>query len=220
MLKPWANCACLVLCCGILMACAGTHPVNHYQDLASVSKLTSNDGDDSGHIPFRYSAGNSWSGFTGVVLDPVAIYVGADHQFGDTSEADRTTLAAYMQTQFADALQARYALSPAPGPGVLRVHLTLAGIQTSTPVMSTLSKVAPIGLVVNSVQSVRDKQASFTGSVSYAVEIYDGGSNELLLAYIAKQYPLAENIATSFGPLDASRAGVRAGARALLAQLR
>jgi hypothetical protein len=40
--------------------------------------------------------------------------------------------------------------------------------------------------------SARDKQAIFSGSVSYAVEIYDSASNRLLCAYVAKQYPWAE----------------------------
>jgi uncharacterized protein DUF3313 len=47
--------------------------------------------------------------------------------------------------------------------------------------------------------SARDKQAIFSGSVSYAVEIYDSASNRLLCAYVAKQYPWAENLFASFG---------------------
>ncbi|MEA3098850.1 DUF3313 family protein, partial [Caballeronia mineralivorans] len=69
------------------------------------------------------------------------------------------------------------------------------------------------------VQTARDKQAFFTGSVSYAVEIYDGASNHLLRAHVTKQYPWAENVAVSFTALGASRSGVRNGAEALLAQL-
>jgi len=101
----------------------------------------------------------------------------------------------------------------------LRVRATLTGVETSTPVISTLTKIVPIGLVVNSVQSVRDKQAAFTGSVSYAVEVYDSTSGKLLRAYVAKQYPFAENVSASFGTLDASRSGIRSGADELVVQL-
>jgi hypothetical protein len=55
--------------------------------------------------------------------------------------------------------------------------------------------------------------------VSYAVEIYDSTSNQLLRAYLAKQYPFAENLFASFGTSAASRAGIGNGAKDLAAQL-
>ena len=106
-----------------------------------------------------------------------------------------------------------------PGSTTLRIHLTLTGIETNTPVLSSLTKIAPVNLVINVVQTARDKQAIFTGSVSYAVEIYDSASNQLLRAYVSKQYPFAENLFASFGTSDASRAGIRNGAKDLMAQL-
>ena len=75
-----------------------------------------------------------------------------------------------------------------------------------------------IGAIINVVQTARDKQAVFTGSVSYAVEIYDSASNQLLRAYVTKQYPFAENLFASFGTSAASKAGIRNGAKALVAQ--
>ncbi len=124
-----------------------------------------------------------------------------------------------MQAQLGVALRGKYALANAPGPNTLRVHVTLTGAEASTPVLSTVSKIAPGGVLVNGVQSVRDKQAAFTGSISYAVEIYDSASGRLLRAYVSKQYPFAENVLASFGTLDASRAGIRNGSQDLLAQL-
>lgn len=210
----------LGLCAGALGGCTATHPVN-YRGLASASQMAPNPQDKDGHVPFRYSATDiDWASYTSVVLDPVPIYDGSDQQFGDMSAADRKTLADYMQAQFGEALKGKYALVNAPGPNTLRIHATLTGAEASTPVISTVSKIAPVGLVVNSVQSVRDKEASFSGSVSYAVEIYDSTSGRLLRAYVSKQYPFAENVAASFGTLDASRAGIRNGSDDLLAQLR
>lgn len=72
---------------------------------------------------------------------------------------------------------------------------------------------------MNTVQTVRDKQGMLSGSVSYAVEIYDSTSDHLLRAYVSKQYPAAANVFESFGKLDAARAGLRKGADDLLVQL-
>jgi hypothetical protein len=52
----------------------------------------------------------------------------------------------------------------------------------SPPVLCSLTKIAPVAVIFNVVQTTRDKQAIFTGSVSYAVEIYDSASNQLLRA--------------------------------------
>ncbi|HKX41855.1 MAG TPA: DUF3313 family protein, partial [Burkholderiaceae bacterium] len=59
----------------------------------------------------------------------------------------------------------------------------------------------------------------FTGSVTYAVEVFDATSNALLEAYITKQYPSPMNIGASLGTLDASMTGIRKGAEELVAQL-
>jgi hypothetical protein len=58
-----------------------------------------------------------------------------------------------------------------------------------------------------------------TGSVNYAVEIYDAQSNRLLSAYVTKQYPNAMNIGSSFTTMDASKVGIRKGADALVEQV-
>jgi predicted RNA binding protein with dsRBD fold (UPF0201 family) len=209
----------LVLIAGIVAGCASTSPLQ-YTGLASTARLAPNPQDKDGRIPFVFSAADvDWSYYTSVMLDPVTIYHGADQQFGGASDADKSELSSYMQTQFAAAINKQYALATVAGARTLRVHVTLTGAETSTPVLSTLTKVVPAGLVVNTVQTARGKQASFTGSVSFAVEIYDSESNRLLRAYVEKQYPGAENVVTSFGSLSASRAGIRNGSEDLLANL-
>ena len=206
----------LLLHFGLLAGCATTQPVD-YQALSVASELQENSGANGAHVRFLFAARTrDWGYYDRFMLDPVEIYRGADQQFGKIQETQKKDLAAYMQVKFSEALALRYAPATAAGSGVLRVHLVLAGVETSIPVIATATKVLPIGFVVNSVQTARDKQACFTGSVSYAVEIYDAASNRLLGAYIAKQYPAAVNVFASFGTLDAAKAGIRKGAGNLL----
>ncbi|TNC96903.1 MAG: hypothetical protein FD119_1409 [Stygiobacter sp.] len=203
----------------ILAGCANSQPVA-YRGLDLAPQLGPNSNDDDEHIPFHYAANDAdWNRYTEIVLDPVVVYGSPDHQFGELPQEDRVELAAYMGEQFAEALKTKYTLTGTPSPRALRVHLTLTGAEASTPVVSTLTKVTPVTLVINVVQTVRDKPGPFSGTVSYAVELYDSTSNRPLRAYVTKQYPWAENIAASFGTLDASKAGIRNGAELLLAQL-
>jgi hypothetical protein len=209
----------LVLFATVVAGCATTQPAD-YKGLASSSRLVPNP-QAAGNVAFLYSAaGSDWPKYTNVILDPITVYRGSDQQFGDTPDADKTALAAYAQEQFAQTLKSKYGIVGTPGATTLRVHVTLTGAETSRTTLATLTKIVPTGLIFNSVQSARDKQGTFTGSVSYAVEIYDSASGQLLRAYVAKQYPAAENIAASWGTLEASEAGIRKGAQALLTQLR
>jgi hypothetical protein len=209
----------LVIGCILLAGCASIPPVPH-GSLSSSTQLQPNPQDKDGRLPYFYAAtGIDWRRYTSAMIDPVAIYHGTDAQFESTAEADRDAIAAYMQDQFTDALKGHYTIVQVAAPDTLRIHFTLTGIVTSTPVLSTLSKIAPVGLVINTVKNVQGQPAALTGSVSYAVEIYDGIGGRLLRAYTAWQYPGAENIAASFGALGAAKAGVRNGAQSLLAQL-
>jgi hypothetical protein len=202
----------------VFAGCATTHPVA-YQGLASSSQLSSNP-QNARHVPFLYSANDvNWLGYNSIVLEPVAVYDGPDQQFGNASPADKALLAEYAHRQFTQALATRYTVAAAPGPHTLRIRVTLTGFEPNTPGMATAIKIFPVGLVVNTVNMTLDKQGTFSGSASCAVEIYDSASNQLLRAYVTKEYPAAENIGASFGALDASKAGIRKGAQGLLKQL-
>jgi hypothetical protein len=147
------------------------------------------------------------------------LYRGKDHQFGDMSDRDKATLAAYMQNSFAERLRGRFAMVRERGPNTLRIRLTLTGAVTNTPVLGTLSRFDLAGAVYNGVQAARDGEGTMTGSVVYGVEIFDATTSRLLSAYVTKQYPAAYDIKASVGALAAATAGLDKGADALMAQL-
>ncbi|RXH21299.1 hypothetical protein XH99_23890 [Bradyrhizobium nanningense] len=207
----------LVLCAG-LGGCASVAPVP-YSEMASSAYLAPDKSDASGRVPYRYSTPVDWRAYNKVILDPVVVYRGKDHQFGDMSGKDKATLAAYMQTCFADRLRGRFALVRERGPNMLRIRLTLTGAVTNTPVLGTLSRFDMAGAIYNGVQAARDGEGTMTGSVIYGVEIFDATSSRLLSAYVTKQYPAAYDIKATAGALAAATAGLDKGADALMAQL-
>lgn len=202
-----------------LTGCASTQPVP-YTGVTSSSQMKPDTQDDSGHIAYRFSAPTDWNKYSRAILDPVVIYQGTDAQFDDVSPEQKHALAAYMQQAFGKRIGERFPLTHAITPGTLRIRLTLTGAETTTPVLGTFSRFDLMGGPYNIVQSVRGKQGSFTGSVSYAVEIYDAPSNQLLEAYISKQYPNSLNIGASWGALSAAETGLDKGAEKLQDQLK
>lgn len=208
-----------VACLSITLAgCSNVQPAK-YAGIASSSSLRADAQGKSWRVPYEYTSQVNWSAYRSVILEPVAVYQGADHQFGDMSTTDKSALASYMQTTFAKKLRTRFNLADTPAPNTLRLKLTLTGGDTTTPVISTLSRFDIAGGLYNGVQTVRGREGAFTGYVMYAVEIYDASTNRLLRAYVSKQYPNPMNIGASFGSLGAAKTGIDKGADALVAQL-
>lgn len=205
--------------CVTMAGCTGVQPVA-YSEVASSSYLAPNPSDNSGRMPYRYATQVDWRAYNKIMLEPVAIYRGADQQFGDMSEQDKAALAGYMQAKFAERLRSRFAVVNQRGPNTLRVRLTLTGAVANTPVLGTLSRFDIGGAVYNGVQTMRDGEGSMTGSVIYTVEIFDAANSRLLGAFVSKQFPTPYDIKASIGPLTAAQAGIDKGAEALLAQLR
>ena len=204
--------------CLALAGCANTQPTA-YAGLASASQLRADPDDKSGHIPYRISTKTDWHPYTNAIVAPVVVYQGADAQFEDISEEDKATLARYMTGEFRQALKQRFDIVDKPASHTLLVKATLTGAKTTTRFLGTATRFDLVGAPYNIVQSIRGKEGSFTGSVSYAVEIFDATTLVLLDAYVTKQYPNALNIAASLGTMDASMAGVRKGADQLTERL-
>ncbi|CAE6867416.1 hypothetical protein R69927_06190 [Paraburkholderia domus] len=209
----------IAVICTALIGCSSVKPVA-YSGIASSSSLQPNQQDESGRVPYRFSTQADWRKYGRLIVDPVVVYRGADNQFGSMQDKDKATLASYMQTTFAEKLRNRFELTNDSGPGTLRLKLTLTGAETTTPVLGTFSRFDIAGGIYNVVQTARGKEGAFTGSVTYAVEIYDASTNRLLSAYVTKQYPNPYNIGASFGSLSASKTGIDKGADALMAQLK
>jgi hypothetical protein len=210
---------CLVAFCATLAGCGSIKPVP-YTGIAASSYLRQNSDNDADRVPYRYATSVNWRTYYNIIIEPVAIYQGADNQFGEVAENDKSDLARYMQAQFSEKLATRFRITNTPGPNTLRIKLTLTGVAKTTPVLGTLSRFDLMGGLYNGVQSVRGGEGTFTGAVIYAVEIYDASTSQILSASITKQYPNALNIGASFGALAAARTGIEKGAEQLVEQLR
>lgn len=204
--------------CIFLVGC-GTPDPNRYTGLVSSDRLEPNKNDTTGRIPYSYAEPTNWHDYDRIIVDPVAIYRGADNQFGDMSDDDKRTLADYMRFKFSEKLEARFALVNDVAPRTLRLKLTLTGAENNSAVVSTVVKFDLAGGLYNGVQAVRGREGMMTGSVIYAVELFDASSNRLLASYITKQYPGAMNIGATIGGLAAAKTGIQKGADALVHDL-
>ena len=204
--------------CAALTACASTQPVP-YSGIASSGQMRASAHDESGRIPYEYKSAADLRTYSRFTVDPVVVYDGADNQFEDISEKDKNELAKYMQATFSEKLATLARNGAGAQAQALRIRLTLAGAKENTPVLSTLSRFDLLGGPYNAVQAVRGKEGALTGSVSFAVEIFSASTNELLAAYVSKEFPNAWNLGASMGAMSASKTGIDKGADELVAYL-
>jgi len=183
--------------------------------------MSPNTSDDSERIPFRYAAPVDWRKYRSIRIAPVEIYNGSDAQFNELSQEDRRHLAGYMLDKFGKVLAEKFTINNSAGEGPsLKLKLTLTGADTTPQVVGTFTKFDLAGGPYNIVQSVRGGRGLMSGYVNYTVEVEDAETNELLLAYVAEQYPNAMNIGATFGSLSAAETGIDKGAEQLLEKLR
>ncbi|WP_348014796.1 DUF3313 domain-containing protein [Rhodoferax sp.] len=202
----------------LVTACSSTRPVP-YAGITSSQQLRLNKDAKSDRVPYQYASPVRWGDYSNFILDGVAIYNGNDSQFEDVSAEEKELLAQYMEVRFQKALESKWRVINAPASKTIRVKVTLTGAKSNTRFLTTFLRFDIGGGPYNAVQAARDEEGLLTGSVSYAVEIYDVSSNRLLTAYVAKQFPNAWNIQATLGRLDASKVGIDKAADDLVARL-
>lgn len=171
--------------------------------------------------PMQYRApGANLSRYKVVLVDPVALYFGPDAQFGkDITADDRDQIARYMQETFSKALGKEFIVVSTPGPSTLRLRLTLTGLEANKPVRAGISHIAPIGVVVNAAKEAAGSNGTGFGSVSYAVQLSDAQTGEVLYEYVTRQNPHALDVTSAFGRLAGAKTGIDVGASLLVADL-
>ena len=190
-------------------ACANTTP-NATPGIPEASNMQA-----SSSVTGRISwvrPGTDFRKYTSVMIAPVSIYDGSDTDWGNTAPADRTEIANYLQAAYSKAIGQTLRIVNRPGPNTLLLKMQLVGVQSNVPVASTVSRIYPAGLVANVFNQASDKPGTFSGSVTYAVSLFDSTSNTLLAAAINKKFPEALDITSTLSTNAAAKAGIDQGA--------
>jgi hypothetical protein len=150
--------------------------------------------------------------YKGFYVEPGEIYAGDDADFGDRPADEKAELAKYLSDSFIQALGKEHNVVSQPGPGIVKLHLILAGYKTSRPALSTALRLMPVGLAVTLGRSAAGAPASFTGSATYSCQITDSQTGEVLAAYMTKQSPAAYDLTSGLGETRAVRLAIDQGA--------
>ena len=144
-----------------------------------------------------------------LIVDNAAVYNGPDAQFDGIDPADRAKFAAIVT----DALRSELAKS-FPNPArtqadTLRLKVTLLGAEKTKGGVATATRVTPMGFGLSALKSAMGKNGSFTGSVLFAVELYDARTNELLLGAVRRRHPDPLDVPATLGTEETVKAVAR-----------
>ena len=202
------RCFRLAICCGgvVLAGCA-----SHTPKTTGGLDLPMQPGQYPGTLVYRapdVQAGK----YKGIFVDNADIYRAADADFGGASEADKARLAEKLSTEFKSALtKHHYTLVSESGPGVVRLHLILAGIKESKPVAATVLRLTPLGLGASAAKTATGGSSALVGSVTVSGELLDAESGAALGGFVATESPIALDLTSGLGKLRAAELGIERG---------
>jgi Protein of unknown function (DUF3313) len=157
-----------------------------------------------------------------VIVDDTTVYQGPDAQFDGIDSADRAKYAAMITQELRSEIAKSFPTPARAQADTLRLHVTILGATKTKGGLATATRVTPLGFATSAVKSAIGKKGSFTGSVLYAVELFDGRTNELLLAAVRRRTPDPLDVPATLSTTDTVKAVAREfadGARKRLEQL-
>jgi hypothetical protein len=199
-------------CCVFVLAACSSQTPKSTGGLGD--KLPLAPGQYPGTLVYRSPTLQTGTGkYKALLVDAADIYRGADADFGNASQADKERLAAKLTSEFRAALaKHNYPLVTEPGQGVVRLHLTLAGVKESKPVAATVLRLTPLGLGMSAANTVAGHSSALVGSVTVAGELIDTGSGDPLAGFVATESPIALDVTSGLGTLRAAELGIERGA--------
>lgn len=144
-----------------------------------------------------------------LIVDNTTVYNGPDAQFDGINAADRAKFAGIVTDQLRYELAKSFPNPARVQPDTLRLKVTLLGAEKTKGGLATATRVTPMGFGLSALKSAVGKGGSFTGSVLFAVELYDARTNELLLAAVRRRHPDPLDVPATLGTEETVKAVAR-----------
>jgi hypothetical protein len=144
-----------------------------------------------------------------VMVGETAVYTGPDAQFEGIDQADRAKFANIITQELRQEIAKSFPAPPQAQADTLRLQVTVLGARKTTGGIATATRVTPLGFATSALKSALGKTGSLTGSVLYAVELYDAKTNELLLAAVRRRTPDPLDVPATLSTTDTVKAVAR-----------
>ena len=127
--------------------------------------------------------------YRSLIVDPAIVYQGADAQFDDIDGTGRAKMASVITDELRREMVKTFPAPARPQADTMRLRVTILGATKTKGGLATATRVTPVGFGLSALKSALGKPGTLTGSILYAVELYDARSGELLLAAVRRRTP-------------------------------
>ncbi len=182
----------LVLLTLLLTACASgptseqtPGPASYAAFLTYPDRLQPVPGDEGA---YRWIAPDANLGrYNKVLLDPIQVQLASDAEYKAIDPGQLKTLADGFQQAIVKALGDTYPVVARPGPGVLRVKITIVDLVPTKPEMSVVTLVVPYATVADMAAGAAaggpPGSAPYLGRTGIAAQFFDSRNNQLIAEY-------------------------------------
>ena len=175
--------------------------------LPSAKMLTQ---DKAGSESWTYAQPKSrFEKYRTVIVDPTVVYQGPDAQFRGIEPADRTKYADIITQELRSEMAKTFPSPARPQADTLQFRVTILGADKTQGGLATATRVTPFGFATSAVKSALGKKGTLTGSVLYAVELYDAKTKELLLAAVRRRTPDPLDVPATLSTTDTIKSVAR-----------
>ncbi|MDX9788180.1 MAG: DUF3313 domain-containing protein [Desulfobacterales bacterium] len=115
-----------------------------------------------------------------VMLDSVIFFFAADSKYKGMDPQELKELADAFNLQIINALNEKYPIVGDPGPDVLRLRIAVTDLKSSSPVMSGITSVVPVGLGLSLVKKGATGSWSGSGATSIEFMALDSATNDVV----------------------------------------
>ncbi len=155
--------------------------------------------------------------YRSIFLEPAEVWL-TEETPTDVGMATIANLVGYADRSAREALGARFALAPSPGPGVLRLRWALTELRGANPYLTPIAHVVPYAGLANEAVNLLAGERPFVGGVTVEAEVLDGATGERLISAVDRRVGTnaVTNLVTTWGDVkDAFDYWAKAGVRRL-----
>lgn len=153
-----------------------------------------------------------------ILLERIQVQLAADADYQAIDPTDLKTLTDYFQQSIVKALGDAYPVVTQPGPGVLRVRITIVDLVPTKPEMSVVALVVPYATVADVASGAAAGgpvgSAPYLGRTGIAAQFIDGQTNRVIAEFADTQVGRKYVVDTSKGVGSAITTGVSDYAKA------
>lgn len=154
--------------------------------------------------------------YTALMVEPTFVYSGPEASFNDFTAADLLKFSQVVTEEFRKTLGEKYIMTNTAAANVIRIRPTLIGVEKTVGGVATVARILPIGLAINAVRAGSGETGgSMTGGIELALEMFDGGTNDLLASTVRQQAPAVFDMEATLSTEDTVRASARTLAETL-----